>query len=164
MRYSPPATSVLIVCAALGACDPDRGRAGHTADSLALAAQYERFARAYPPADTATILGMYEDSAAIVQGGREIQLGREAAARLFAFLPQAVQRGWTPSIRFQPVRREFQGNLAWSVSNYEVAFTNGSDTAGTSHGTALVLWRKDDSGTWRIAADAFASRNAPAGP
>lgn len=127
------------------------------ADSLALEAQYERFAAAYPVMDTATIIAMYEDSAAYLYGGRDIQLGRQAIGRGFSFLGRARAAGLTAQIGFNPVRREFHDGVAWSVSNYLVAFTRGVDTVSVSRGTALVVWRKDSTGTWRIAADAFAA-------
>lgn len=152
VRFPCLALSLLTACAARAPARPDVA-----ADSLALDAQYQRFAAAYPSADTATIVAMYEDSAAYLYGGRDIQLGRPAIQRAFTFLSRAQAAGLTSSIVFAPVRRQFQGDVAWSVTRYTVAFTRGADTVSISRGTALVVWRRDAAGVWRIAADAFAA-------
>ncbi len=62
-----------LACVVATSCgSPRTSQRASAADNLELEAQYRRFAAAYPSADTATIVAMYEDSAAYLYGGRYI--------------------------------------------------------------------------------------------
>jgi len=62
-------------------------------------------------------------------------------------------------IRWQPTKVEASrsGDLGYSMGTYEMALNDPKGNPTTDHGKYVTVWKKQDDGSWKVAADMFNS-------
>ena len=117
---------------------------------------YSRFREGYKRADPQMVANLYTRDAFYLQPGRKIEQGHEHVLQAFSFLDSYKTRPTGPTIDFEILDRQVDGNLGWDIGYYRM---NGEGkpitTADQPDGKFIVLWKRGADGQWRIFADGY---------
>lgn len=122
-----------------------------------LEAVYATFTRAYRQADVALLMdSVYSDSAFYLPPGSPILHGRDQVRTQFAFLESFAQGGaGGPDIAFDITDRDVSGDLAYDIGVYTLRPPGAPEDMVGNQGKFIVIWKRDETGAWRIHADGF---------
>lgn len=151
MRRTATAVVQLALYAAVIATLPGIARAqtrAATRDSLAIVAAGRAFSAAYVRNDSATLGGVYSDSAVLLPPNREIR-GRAAIQRYFAWGDGYRQLAHS----MEPTRLTIAGDMAIDVGTWTSTGQRGDADPSTASERYLIVWIREEDGAWRILYD-----------
>ena len=121
-----------------------------------LDAIYRRFAEGYKKLDPAMVANLYTETAAYLQPGTEIEIGREKVLASFTkFFDSVRQRNGRLEISFRIVQRQAQQNFAYDVGIFTLTSTSDKGEQRTSKGKFLVVAKPEKDGVWRFQVDGY---------
>lgn len=139
---------------------PERAAAS-TDDIAAVRAVEERIARAFAAGDAETIADCYTEDALLILPGRPTLAGRDAIADHYR---QALSR---VSLEIEPRIEETEVAGDWAFQRGSIdqrVSVKGSSAVHRSSGRYLLVARRGDDGSWRVARDVFTPDQAPRRP
>ena len=104
----------------------------------------------------------YADDASWLPPNAPAVSGKEAIRGEWAKLVNSG--GFDMSWQISKVEVSRGGDLAYSTYTYQVTSPGADGRLTSDHGKALVVWKKQTDGAWKIAADTFNSDQPIAGP
>lgn len=117
---------------------------------------YRRFSEGYKKLDSAAVANLYTETAAYLQPGGEIDIGRTKVLETFTkFFDSTRQKNGRLEISFRIVQREAEQKLAYDVGIYTLtSFREGGETR-VSKGKFFVVAKPDKDGVWRFQVDGY---------
>lgn len=158
------ATLVMLAVASANGQEVASAREGseepRAAVERAFDAMYDAFTRAYREADPDAVAALYAEDAFYLQPGSPIRRGRETIREGFARFLGAFRRAGRPgpSIEFEIVDRDIEGDLAYDIGYYRLRST---EEGPVQRGKFIVILKRGEDGAWRIHADGFSDAPAP---
>jgi uncharacterized protein (TIGR02246 family) len=117
---------------------------------------YRRFSEGYKALDPAAVANLYTETAAYLQPGTEIEVGREKVLASFTkFFDSVRQRNGRLEISFRVVQRQAEQNLAYDVGIFTLTSFSDKGEERTSKGKFFVTARPDKDGVWRFQVDGY---------
>lgn len=130
----------------------DEGVAAHEG----LDAIYRRFSEGYKKLDPAVVANLYTETAAYLQPGTEIEIGREKVLASFTkFFDSVRQRNGRVEISFRIVQRQAEQKLAYDVGMYTLTSFSDKGEQRTSKGKFFVVAKPEKDGVWRFQVDGY---------
>jgi uncharacterized protein (TIGR02246 family) len=130
----------------------DEGVAPHTGlDEI-----YRRFSEGYKKLDPAAVANLYTETAAYIQPGKEIEIGRAKVLETFTkFFDSVRQKNGRVEISFQIAQRQAEQNMAYDVGIYTLTSFNDKGESRTSKGKFFVVAKPEKDGGWRFQVDGY---------
>lgn len=117
---------------------------------------YHRFSEGYKKLDAAAVAKLYTETAAYLQPGGEIDIGRAKVLETFTkFFDSTRQKNGRLEISFRIAQRQVEQNLAYDVGIYTLTSFNEKGEARTSKGKFFVVAKPDKDGVWRFQVDGY---------
>ena len=114
----------------------------------------KEFQDAFPAKDSAKVGSLYAADAMIFPPNSEMVKGRENIQNFWKGLMDAGM-----SAKLEVLETENQGNLGFETGRYTIL---GADGKTADQGKYIVVWKKDDSGGWKLYRDIWNSSMAAA--
>lgn len=151
------AALLFIATVALGGCAQTRLSGGPPVfDDSELRSAERALARALESPDPTAWVYLYTEDAMFVGPGGPAVQGRAA------LLQMAKTMKPLSSVTFTPLRIEGSGNLAYVYGRGSWVNGRPPDAGPSSHVRALIVWRKESDGQWRVAQELMNADPAPA--
>ena len=130
----------------------DEGVAPHTGlDEI-----YRRFSDGYKKLDPAAVANLYTETAAYLQPGKEIEIGRGKVLETFTkFFDSTRQKNSRLEISFRIAQRQAEQNLAYDVGIYTLTSFNEKGEPRTNKGKFFVVAKPEKDGAWRFQVDGY---------
>jgi uncharacterized protein (TIGR02246 family) len=152
----------LVSCLAIAgrAAEAVRGTAPVLDESVTahegLDAIYRRFTEGYKKLDPAMVANLYSETAAYLQPGTEIEIGRDKVLASFTkFFDSVRQRNGRLEISFRIVQRQAGQDLAYDVGIFTLTSFSGEGEERTSKGKFFVVAKPEKDGVWRFQVDGY---------
>ena len=151
--------TALVLCALLAGC-ASATPADTTADAGAIAAVNEAWGKAYNAGDSAALVALYSEDAAVNPPGSPQVRGRTAMQDFFA-KETAGAKAAGITMTLNPQRDSgISGDLAWESGTFTATDKSG---AAVDEGKYITVLKRTD-GKWLIVRDTWNSDRAPAPP
>ncbi len=133
-----------------------------SAHDLAFDAIYSKFSEGYKRGDPNMVLGLYTPDAFYLQPGHKIERGSAVLKNAFGFLSSYKDKPTGPSIGFEIVDRQINGDIGWDIGYFKFSGDGKPVTAEMEPGGKfIVLWKRGEDGQWRIFADGYSDVRPP---
>ena len=117
---------------------------------------YRGFSDGYKKLDPALVANLYTETAAYLQPGKEMEIGRPKVLASFTeFFDSVKQRNGRLEISFQIVQRQAEPTLAYDVGIYTLTSFRENGETRVSKGKFFVVGKPDKNGVWRFQVDGF---------
>jgi uncharacterized protein (TIGR02246 family) len=117
---------------------------------------YRRFSEGYKKLDPAAVANLYTETAAYLQPGGEIDIGRTKVLETFTkFFDSTKQKNGRLEISFRIAQRQVEQNMAYDVGIYTLTSFNEKGESRTSKGKFFVVAKPDKDGVWRFQVDGY---------
>ena len=124
---------------------------------------YGRFSEGYKKLDPAAVANLYTETAAYLQPGKEIEIGRgKVLASFTEFFDSVRQKNGRVEISFRIAQRQAEQNMAYDVGIYTLTSFNDKGEARASKGKFFVVAKPEKDGVWRFQVDGY--NNLPKPP
>jgi ketosteroid isomerase-like protein len=117
-----------------------------------------RWVDAFNRDDIDTLANIYAENAKVMPPGLEMMTGRSAAHQ---FWTTAKQQMGVRNPILKTIDLESEGNLAYETGSYELSIQPEGREPMVDVGKYLVVWKRQDDGSWKMAADIWNSNQAP---
>jgi uncharacterized protein (TIGR02246 family) len=108
-----------------------------------------KWAEAFNQGDAAAVAALYTDNAVLMPPNNEMIQGREGIQQ---FWNGAMQMGMT-DVTLTTVDLEGSGNLAYEIAKYSLTIQPEGQEVMKDVGKYIVVWKRQEDGTWKIQAD-----------
>jgi uncharacterized protein (TIGR02246 family) len=155
-----PAISLLCAVTMMTACSTPSGSSGPPADLAAITQFNQQYLKAINDGDIAALSQLTDEDHIMIAPGRAPVAGKQAndSAMGRAFEQFKIDEKW------EPVETVVDGSLAYQRGTFTVSATpKGGNTARTTHGNFLRIYRRQPDGSWRMTRDMFNSDQPAAG-
>jgi ketosteroid isomerase-like protein len=125
----------------------------------AIEAASRAFSAAYVGNDMNALGQLYTEDAVLLPHGREVR-GRAEVQRFFARKPSYRQVAHS----MKSANLDLRGDTAIDTGTWHSTIQRGDEPPDTSSGAYLVVWVRDDAGTWRIKYDMWHRPTQPSTP
>lgn len=111
--------------------------------------------KAFEAKDVEGMTAFYAENASVYPPNHPIVTGREAIQELWVGL--VANPGF--ALSWEPVNVEMakSGDLAWVQETYRFSMENAEGELQEDRGKAVLVWKKQADGSWKIVADIFNS-------
>jgi uncharacterized protein (TIGR02246 family) len=117
---------------------------------------YGRFSEGYKKLDPAAVANLYTETAAYLQPGGEIDIGRAKVLETFTkFFDSTKQKNGRLEISFRIAQRQAVQDMAYDVGIYTLTSFRENGEARTSKGKFFVVAKPDKDGIWRFQVDGY---------
>ena len=152
MRMLGSALTVFVVMAAIGCGSPQVNVA---AEEAALRAADAEWLKAFEDKDLERMVSFYAADASVLPPNAPIVSGREAIRGMWTELLQ--NPGFALSWKSTKVEVARSGELAWVQETYEFNMQDAEGKLQEDRGKAVLVWKKQEDGSWKAVADIFNS-------
>lgn len=116
-----------------------------------------QFSAAYMQGDLDKLVSFYTDDAVIFPGNSDLIRGKEAIKKYWMLPPGRV----VTQHKITALEIKLLGEFAYDYGYYEVQGRNGEEPWGPTYGKYLIVWKRDQSGVWKMHLDMWNSRPKP---
>lgn len=139
----------------------DEGVAAHSGlDDI-----YRRFSEGYKKLDPAAVANLYTETAAYLQPGGEIDIGRAKVLETFTkFFDSTKQKNGRLEISFRIAQRQAVQDMAYDVGIYTLTSFRENGETRVSKGKFFVVAKPEKDGVWRFQVDGYNDLPKPPPP
>jgi len=117
---------------------------------------YGRFSEGYKKLDPAAVANLYTETAAYLQPGGEIDIGRGKVLESFTkFFDSTKQKNGRLEISFRIVQRQAVQDMAYDVGIYTLTSFRENGETRVSKGKFFVVAKPEKDGVWRFQVDGY---------
>jgi uncharacterized protein (TIGR02246 family) len=117
---------------------------------------YRRFSEGYKKLDPAAVANLYTETAAYLQPGGEIDIGRTKVLESFTkFFDSTKQKNGRLEISFRIVQRQAVQDMAYDVGIYTLTSFRENGETRVSKGKFFVVAKPEKDGVWRFQVDGY---------
>jgi uncharacterized protein (TIGR02246 family) len=117
---------------------------------------YRRFSDGYKKLDPAVVANLYTETAAYLQPGGEIDIGRAKVLETFTkFFDSTKQKNGRLEISFRIVQRQAVQDMAYDVGIYTLTSFRENGETRVSKGKFFVVAKPEKDGVWRFQVDGY---------
>lgn len=126
---------------------------------------YRRFSEGYKKLDPAAVANLYTETAAYLQPGGEIDIGRTKVLETFTkFFDSTKQKNGRLEISFRIVQRQAVQDMAYDVGIYTLTSFRENGETRVSKGKFFVVAKPEKDGVWRFQVDGYNDLPKPPTP
>jgi uncharacterized protein (TIGR02246 family) len=117
---------------------------------------YGRFSEGYKKLDPAIVANLYTETAAYLQPGGEIDIGRTKVLETFTkFFDSTKQKNGRLEISFRVAQRQAVQDMAYDVGIYTLTSFRENGETRVSKGKFFVVAKPEKDGVWRFQVDGY---------